>query len=102
MCVPVCVGLSVGVLYIAGDVATFHSHWRLNVCRLAAGQSPDKVKSHAVDWSAFSALEQLRAEEEEGDLGDFSVFGSTLKRVSESEVDIATARDKLLIICFKS
>lgn len=45
-----------------------------------------KVKSHAVDWSAFSALEDLREEEEQGDLGDFSVFGSTLKKVNETEV----------------
>ena len=41
------------------------------------------MKSHAVDWSAFSALDDLRAEEEEGNLGDFSVFGSTLKTVEE-------------------
>ncbi|XP_067939808.1 uncharacterized protein [Watersipora subatra] len=44
-----------------------------------------KIKSHAVDWSAFSALDALRAEEEEGNLGDFSVFGSTLKEISSVE-----------------
>ena len=54
------------------------------------------MKSQAVDWSSFSALEALRAEEEDGNLGDFSVFGdSNLKPIS-TEVS-TTPADRLSV-----
>lgn len=42
-----------------------------------------EVRSHAADWTALSSLDELRAAEEEGDLGDFSVFGTQLREVDQ-------------------
>ena len=62
----------------------------------SAPSAPAAVKSQAVDWSSFSALEALRAEEEDGNLADFSVFGdSNLKHIS-TEVS-TTPADRLSV-----